>query len=68
MNNKIRIRNIPVSAGDHFVVTGTRPDGTRFPSMRFDSLGQAVQINLWRGHIWLEQNSGKRTLLHSVYN
>lgn len=38
-----------------------------FPAIHTDSLEYALQINLWRGHVW-EMVDGKWKIIRTVWN
>lgn len=69
-----RYVDIPVGTVKSFVVTGVDTNGKRFvKSYKNGESGRsayqtAMMINLYKGSVWAELDSGKRKLLKRVIN
>jgi hypothetical protein len=50
-----------------YVVTGVTVTGQRFRIIT-DSFMHAMGINLYRGSVWVQNDTGKRKLIKRVYN
>ena len=69
-----RYVDIPTVTIKSFVVTGVDTNGKRFvKSYKHGESGRsayqtAMMINLYRGSVWAELDTGKRKLLKRVFN
>lgn len=70
----VKYPDVAIGAITRFVVTGVDVRGKRF--VKSYSCGEngrtahetAMMINLYKGSVWAELDSGKRKLLKRVYN
>lgn len=57
--------DIPIGQIKNFIVTGIDKNNKRFKITHF-SYSYVMMINLWRGSVWAELETGKRKLLKRV--